>query len=171
MVNTPPRDVLTSDEPGYFPFDRPTFQSPETKMLGFDTVAWFGFQARNPAVQIPPAMTIYRVPANVNRAEVRGLAVEAAPIGPWLNNVSWGVRVSGAGPQEGFFSSSVSGAVATVANNGLRWCPMGSLARLMPVRYLVMQEQPLELFITRYRQGADLQRFTVLARAAGVAYL
>jgi len=172
MVNRlPPRDVLTEKEPGYFPFDRPSSQSPETRMLGFDTCAWFSFQGANPAIQIPPAMVIYRVPANVNRTEVRGLGIEAEPIGPWLNNVSWAVRVSGAGAQEDFFSSSISGAVATVANNGLRWAPMGSIARPVPVRYLLMQEQSLQLFITSYRQGANLQRFTVLARASGVSYL
>jgi len=171
MVRVPPRDVLTENEPGYFPFDRPFTSSPETRMLGFDTCAWFTFQADNPAIQIPPAMVIYRVPGNVNRAEVRSLGIEGEPIGPWRNNVSYAVRVSGAGAQEDFFSSSISGAVATVADNGIRWSPFGSLARPLAVRYLLMQEQTLQLFITSYRQGANLQRFTVLVRASGVAYL
>ncbi len=142
------------------------------RTLGFDRSARFSFTSVSPQPAVPPAMDIFTVPANVSRAVVEGLAVDGNPPGQWYNNITWAVRIGRGGAQQYLMGSKIStaGATVTIADSGIRWTPLGSLQRPMPVHIELDQGQVFGLailFINNLLVGA---RYTAYVRAVGVMF-
>ena len=139
---------------------------PVTHMLGFDVDVskFYG----TPGTLQPVFVNVYTVPDNVTRAVITELAVTGWPYGFWLTRSSWTARVQGAGAQEYQTGSTLADTPNNVLVSGMRWSPMGSLARPLPVRIQLKPATTFQIGII-HQTGATFA-VSVYIRGRGVVY-
>jgi hypothetical protein len=147
------------------------------KRLGFDREHFQPFTSSD-ASAVPVRIPLFTVPANVARAEVRGLCVFGEPRAVWFRFVSWALTIGQGGAQEFLAGStnivSATGApVAPVANlrdAGIRYAPMGSLVNPAPVQIDLSAGVTLGVVIVAGDIGVNPVTYMLYSRLTGTIY-
>lgn len=140
-----------------------------TESLGFDVTARADFTLVVPILATPPRFTIYQVPPGLAYADVHWLTVVGDPDSLFINNVTWILTVTRAGPQEVFMQSIREGSALVIDMSGFRWGIMGSLTEPFPVAIRVNQGEMLGVSILSHT-ALNFTPLTIYARAAGKVF-
>lgn len=140
-----------------------------TDAIGFDVTARGDFTLAVPVAQPLSQFSIFQIPAGLTYAEVHWLTVVGDPDATFLNNVTWIVTVTRAGPQEHLMQSIQEGVGRVIDMAGMRWGVMGSLQEPFPVAIRLAQAEVLGVAIVSHTALSD-SPLTIYARASGVVF-